>query len=740
MTTKTTITLSFFTIAILGLNGCGGTTTSTPKESGKIKGVPQSMIVGTCNDINQNYICDKNETIKIVTHNKDRILIQLQDKKNLKYNQGNFSLAFERDVDEHVFLSLFAQENSHLHDNQTSLNNIESTLLTTIKNNLNRLGDNGIVGAKAEQSTIKTMANKLLKMNIKEFDNDVSQECKEDKKCVKEAINSLGTILELTKEEAHLIAYGIKVEDKSMISDKLIKKFTCEADEIKTIQRYGIEDLFSISNGQETPYPSLQVQNNPGIIAYNNGIGLSPYDTKKQNRIFAEEIKGLPNNIQKGKIYIGLENHGSNDTISIGNIDNNGSTQDVFSNQVNALNWSRSGHVYSNDFQDIHLNDGSTLKDYLQIHNKFDLYIQDDTFVDFISVATCSPKDPIKIIHSHINEFKCSENEKLVKVLGGKIDGFAPSTDTATPSSQLENIALSNTVYPNVANYDYTAYDHHFVDTLKINLLPSQIITKANFNIGYKIIGSSLASNDVLYIGDFNTSNYAGGHLYDNISPIIPQGWNVQYINNYGYFSKINLNMLQNNSTLAHGNLLETINNKKLLDIYLQDDTAVDFTQLNLCVKNNCSEKAKGYKIDLSQLSSWSSIPNDTQIGRKANVWDSSLNWFNFTPETQGERTLKIPFCACGDTLVNINSLKADNSAIVKLDSTTVASQQAFNHQSMRSDSTGGNHEDGQLLIPANANGETNHLLKVTVKNISLAFGVAIKGSLSFKGYLGECK
>lgn len=746
--TKRTIALSLITATILVLNGCGETKTITTKESGKIKGIPQSMILGTCNDVNDNYICDKEESGQLDQKNKKQILIQLQD-NSIKYNQGKFNLAFDRNVDEHELLGIFSKGpgRSDFQDFILNMDTDVSQKLTkgifqAIKNNLNTLGSVGGTGTKAQQANIKAMAESLVTLGLNSLENDIAQECKDNEICKEEAYASIGSAVEIDKEEAYAIAMDIRKDDNPTTMDGLLKEFTCETGLIRTVQFYGVEDNFSTSNGIEEANPSAQISNNPSMIAYNNNVnaGFANYDGKRINRLFAEEVKNLPASIAKGHFYIGMDNHGSNDAITLGNLDNDTTTLDVLSRRINTndADLLKVGSVYHKDMADINLNDGSSLKNYAYNHGGFDVYVQDDTHVDFIAVATCSKPNPIKEVENIINKFECSEKETLVKILGGKLDAFSPTTDSnpINPRSDLEVYRDANTVYPTVpVSYDYTAYDHHFIDTLNLGLTTSQTVTKAEFNIGYKVIGSSLHSNDALYLGDFMV-NHSGGHFYDNVAPLEPR-WNIFDINSYGYLAQ-HTNLEDLNNTFGTGNVLESMINKNYLDVYVQDDTAVDFTQLNLCVKDNCSEDAKEHNIDLSQLSSWTTVPNDTQVGSQASVWDNSLTWFNFTPESNGERTLKIPFCACGDTLVNIKSLKADNSAIIKLDATVVASQQAAGHAAMRSDSSGGNHEDGSLNI--SGNGDTNHVLRVDVKNISSVFGVGMEGSLSFQGYLGECK
>jgi hypothetical protein len=638
---------------------------------------------------------------------------------------------------------------------ENAIQNLDNTegfntmLLSSITKNIAVLSAVSIDKEEAYTTNADILYNDLIDLDIKELDNQVVAECTEDEKCKEEAYASLSVNLTIDKEEAYAIATDINKDSSTLYG--LLKEFTCESGLVRKVQYYGVEDNFSTANGEELAHPSTQVQNNPGIIAYNNGIGLSDYDTKKQNRQFAEEIKNLPLNITSGHLYIGLENHGQNDKITIGNMDTNSSTLDFFGEYILDLNpnfsWNKTGMIYNSSFSNIAFRDGLDLKNYLQNHNNFDVYVQDDTYVDFIAVATCYKPDPIKEVSEIINKFECSEQETLVKILGGTVDNFTAPIDPTTPRANLITQRDTNTAYPGVdVPYDYTSYDHHFIDTLNLGLTAGQTISKAQFNIGYKVIGSSLASNDAIYIGDFGT-NHAGGHLYDTTSPIIPQGWNVNDITSYGHVAQVDLLTLVNNSTNASSSVGTTMENNNYLDVYVQDDTAVDFTQLNLCVKEGCDENAKEITLDLSQLASWTNKPSDAQENALniPSAWASDMNWIKF--DNNGtDRVLEIPFCACGDTLANITHLKGDNRANVELNGIFVTQPgNTGGITAFSADSAGGNHVDGTQSIAGTGIG-VNHVLRLNVHNFKSSagnntpFGVAVEGTLTFKGNVGECQ
>ena len=631
---------------------------------------------------------------------------------------------------------------SAIQDEIQALDKTESfnTMLSqSIEKNVASLVKVGVDKEMAYAMNSDAMFDDLTQLDLEDLDNQIVAECKDDESCKEEAYASIKAELDIDKEMAYAMAEDFRDNTgKYMTMDGLLKEFKCDTGLLRKVHYYGVEDNFSLANGDENATASLQVQNNPAVMAYYNGIGLSNYDTTQLNRQFAEEIKNLPSNITKGMFYIGLENHGSNDKIIIGNMDTNASTLDYFTKDVVNLGWNQSGKIHYKELSSILMEDGNSLESYANAHQKFDVYIQDDTYVDFIAVATCSDPDPLIEIEKIVNNFECSNKEKMVKILGGKIDAFASGTDATTPSSSLTSNA------PTMA-YDDPSYDKHFIDTLNLGLNPTQSVTKSQFYIGYKSTNRSLWTNDTISVGDYGV-NQASGHLYDNISPIVAQGWithNLMANNGYGYVSEVNLSALSNTSGQALGDVESTMIAQNELDIYLQDDTTVDFTQLNLCVKDNCSEDAQDISVDLSQLASWTTSATDAQNNSNPipTVWDNSLNWIEFTTqEHNGDRVLEIPFCACSDTVIDIESLKADNLATVKIDGNTVVTQNASGQASMRADNNGGVHATGTHIVQNTANGPINHVLSVDVHNQSAWFGVAMKGTLKFRGSLGQCK
>jgi hypothetical protein len=459
---------------------------------------------------------------------------------------------------------------------------------TSIKANVDNLTYVGIDKDEAYAVNADIMFDKLNELDLADLDNQVVAECHDDTTCQEIAYKSLESALTIDKDKAYAIAMDIHKDNTQTTMEKLLTDFTCEAGLVKTVQWYGVDDNFSTANGDEIAHPSAQLQSIPSI---NNGT-LVNYDSSEINKHFAEEVKNLPINITEGHFYIGMKNQGDNDRISIGNIDNNTTTLDLYVKDIkNNPDLTKTGEVYHAALSDIHFMDtaSTSLKAYANATGRFDVFVQDDTPVDFIAVATCSKPNPITEIGNVVDKFECNEKEgDVFKIIGGTKDAFSPASDqAANPSSSL----LANAQpYAATTGYDATQYDKNLLDTLS---LPTGVtITKAEFSVGYKPLNSSLHTNDTIHIGKYGV-NHAGGRyiFYPGSTPNTQNAtepfWVVHPIldGNGNVVETIRTVNLANISTNTSLNMLNWIQGKSEFEVRIEDDTSVDFVQLNLCAK-----------------------------------------------------------------------------------------------------------------------------------------------------------
>ncbi len=630
----------------------------------------------------------------------------------------------------------------------------------------------------------------------------------------------------ISPDKAYEIAKNVRGEEKGLVNDKLVENYQCKTGLVKTVQHYGVEDVFDLSNGAEQAYPSSDVLNWPNVIAYNNNVNqatTSGYDETSNNRIFADSINNLPAGIVSGRIYIGLKSNGSslqhNDTLAIGKYGTSvnsyfetlnklkladGTGTQPYSTQwqnqlVNTTN--PTTDVLWNDFNRLKFTASSSLLDYVQTSNNFDVVVQDDTSVDFITVATCSEKKPVEEITQVLENFQCKasagpDNETRVTIVGGIVDAFANGSDSATPSSALVN-AVALTYSAGTTDYDATSYDKAFLDTL--TLPTGGYITRARLSVGVKALGSSLHSNDTINFGYTNASDRAPFKVYGNAPTSVNTQWNVTPISNGERViqTDFNLNMFSGAAALPW------LRNQSELDIVLQDDTSVDFVQLDLCmtekppfvdtdhdgysdeeeieagsnpenpdstpndldgdgvpnekdcdplnpdVWEDCEPKLpascdKNITVDLSPASSWI----QTATGSAPTVG----NVFTGTPHVNvWDPALNwFNFGSASNTTHELKidfcscgegSVKVDEMKSDNYSSVTLDGQAPIVERTAYSQSTmatWGPSVSGTQTIPYSGNGVDRSLI-FKVKNVGGPSGGGIDGTLNFTGHLGSC-
>ncbi|CAA6809855.1 MAG: Chitinase [uncultured Sulfurovum sp.] len=749
--------LSLITAAILGLTACGGTQTNSETEVRKVTGIPSTQILGECADTNANYVCDTEEaqskTSQKVSDNENRILLQIQDQENVHYNNGKFNLAFDGSKEDLNLLHTFEMSSEDWTEITAFHDKGYEAIFSAIKTNLNTLGENGVEGDEVQPANIKAMAESLVNLTVHELNDNIAEGCNGEDNCTNDEMDTLGTELVLNKEEAYALARDIRGEEKGLVNDKLVQDFTCKEGLVRTVQHYGVEDLFSTANGAETAQASNGVLTTSWIQNYPYPV--TGYDETSNDRVFADTIENLPSGITQGMFYIGLKSNGSslqgNDSISIGDYSTlklmNSPLTDLssvhaWSNQL-VSNTNPTTDIYYQSFNAINMtqnaNATGTLRDLVQTQNHFDVVVQDDTAVDFITVATCSKPEPIKEIIEIVNKFTCAEKEgELLQVIGGSIDAFDTTADTAaTPSTTLSALASYITT-----DYDATRHDRHFLETLT---LPAGTVTKAELNVGYKGLANSLNNNDDIKIGEMY-NNYVSGHLNGNTNNVVAQGWTAHNIANGETVVQTDLTQA---NTVGASNVFNVMKANGFLDIYVQDDTAVDFTQLNLCVLAPCGET---YDINLTEASKWSgdnfaelepsTLPTTDNTGRRS--WAPSMTWFDFSANNQSNNSINMKICACDDITLDITRFKADNSAKVYLDNTLVVDHVRGTGQSAFSEDTWTNNpgrsSQGNATVSISAGTPQTHTIRIDVEDQRVVTGLAIEGTLDFQGHLGKCE
>jgi len=613
------IVFIIFILITIFLTNCG----SGSSDAGKkllsqiltIVGIPQNMIVNICQDGNNNGFCDSielsyvslekiNFLAKIILGENNhyelknydpnkKIIMELQS-EDMNYNDGNFSLEYRGTSTELSILQSMVDANDISSDEVKDVNKMEGkdtfydVLLGSMIKNLNGYMNNDMEHKSAREVNLKELG-RVFKEDIplKKLSKLIKEQCKDDIDCRRELIKKFP--VNLNTDEQNIYDIARKRRRVKLVNDKLIESFECKDSERKIIKHYGFEDIFNLKNRREQAHPTRRVFNIIGKAK------LANYDENESGKLFAEDVRRLPRRITKGRFFIGLEKRDGrvapNNKIHIGEYKKENADK-LFSAKLTTLHgrgWSHqtvnnanpTTEIYYNDFKNIIFRDNNdTLLDYLDRRNRFDVVVGRDTSVDFISVAICSKKDKEAEIKQTLNIFKCKEGERLIKIIGGSVDAFATGEEKkATPSELL----LSTIDRPTI-EYDELSNNKFFLDTL--NRPTDLTITDAQFSIGIKPLKNFLYQNDTINIGSYEFGKYAKFQLYGFDENSVSNMWKRDILISNGE-RVLQTNLADINITKGgDGSILDMLKNSdSLLDILVQNDTSVDFSYLNLCVK-----------------------------------------------------------------------------------------------------------------------------------------------------------
>ncbi len=280
----------FFAGFIAVLTSCGSGSSEEAKELLAqiltIVGIPEDIIMNICQDSDSDEICSPSElnNISLVKNSNffskillgdnntyelrnydptKNIIMELQDKDNIELNDGNFSLKYKGTTKELSILQSMVDNGDINQSDVKSVKNLQevdtfySVLLKSLEKNLNRYMKNNISQRDARDLNLKELG-KVFQSDIplKDLPNKIKKQCGDDKKCIKELIESFPVNLDTDEQTIYTLA---QTRRKKLINDKLIEEFTCSSGERKIIKHYGFEDIFNLKNGIEYARPSINL-------------------------------------------------------------------------------------------------------------------------------------------------------------------------------------------------------------------------------------------------------------------------------------------------------------------------------------------------------------------------------------------------------------------------------------------------------------------------------------------------
>jgi len=197
----------------------------------------------------------------------------------------------------------------------------------------------------------------------------------------------------------------------------------------------------------------------------------------------------------------------------------------------------------------------------------------------------------------------CERGEWHGHVGHGKDDSFAGGNNEPTaPSPDFANVpGLNFNQQTNV--YDQTASNYHFGDTLQFNPPPGFTVTKACLTTRLKA-NSGDATNDGIDFASHkwpSSGTETGARVafaIRSLPGVYPQPWAPAHppVKFQFTFLPGNMQITGNGTPGAPNpppnpgyngtNFFLALNANKRLDIYVQDDTSVDFTELQICARH----------------------------------------------------------------------------------------------------------------------------------------------------------
>jgi hypothetical protein len=255
---------------MLLFTGCGSSSDEAKElleHNLKLVGIPQEIVVNICQDKNDNGSCDLGELQAKVTVNTTdtvaqmwekvkfeedgryilenydptlNIIMEIEDRENLKYDAGALALTFNPDTEELSVLQAII-DTDFLSEEETkelkALDNreeIDRVLLDSLRINQNLLKDENLSTVNALAINLEEIAKGLIELNVSKELPEQLDECKDDRGCIKEIIENTTKEVELTKEEAEELARSKNIVDAYII--KLLKPVQAVCANGKTYQ------------------------------------------------------------------------------------------------------------------------------------------------------------------------------------------------------------------------------------------------------------------------------------------------------------------------------------------------------------------------------------------------------------------------------------------------------------------------------------------------------------------------
>ena len=247
--------LWMLSIVMWAFIGCGSNRSSDEAKellthNLKLVGIPQEIVVNICQDTNGNGSCDvgelqakisvnRNDTVaqiwekvqfdeggRYILENYDptkNIIMEIEDRENLQYDDGELALEYNPDTQELSVLQAVVDADFLKEEDVTALKaldnreKIDEVLLDTLRRNQNVLRDENLSSKNSLSINLEQIAQRLLEVNVtKELPEELNA-CANNSECIENIVNNTTKELLITVKEAKELARSKKIADGYII-------------------------------------------------------------------------------------------------------------------------------------------------------------------------------------------------------------------------------------------------------------------------------------------------------------------------------------------------------------------------------------------------------------------------------------------------------------------------------------------------------------------------------------------
>ena len=259
--------ISIGVIFILSFTSCGGGSSDEAKELlSKILqfvGIPHSIIVNVCQDSNRDGICGAKELFTKLVIKKGEsvddilqkisltadgryflnnvdpnvpILVEIEDQNNIQHDGGKLTLRFdgfktdEQNETKEISAIQLLEDSGHLTAEETkklketpNREVVDRVIFESLENNYNLLRNEELNTKVATNKGLEVLANELKKVDVADALPKKIVTCEDNATCIKELVTTTSQELNITKEEAEVIAEEVKRESRHIADGYIIK-------------------------------------------------------------------------------------------------------------------------------------------------------------------------------------------------------------------------------------------------------------------------------------------------------------------------------------------------------------------------------------------------------------------------------------------------------------------------------------------------------------------------------------